>query len=359
LDKALYPKSFNSIFENLNQKLEDAKKKEYAISKANKLENEVAKLTVNISTLSANYYKSISAIDSLKQQLMKKSEREKSYLAKITELRSNLAQRNGLIVSLLDSILTIKDRITENGGENNYNIINIKPENLIDQIELLLNDNIKYIELKDEISPEEFSSILNEQNRFEENFSKIKNFISDEISSDNNSAKKRVDEISNLTSKWKETLNKKLTEQFRKVFYAHGVKLDSVNSFDDLFQSILDYAEKKSIEAGTHFERLHNYKVFVDTLWNIEIMQKWGNTLQKDGLLDAEEIKTVENINADWKLRLEKTTPIWLYIIISFILGTIVTYVVAQAKRNKYKRLGVAKKKKREYEEKKKKERGY
>jgi len=359
LDRALYPKTFNSIFENLKQKLQDSKKKEYAIKKANELKDEVSKLKESVAILAENYYKSFSSIDSLKQQLMQRAEREKIYLNKIAELRGNLSKRNGLIVSLLDSILTIKDRLTANSIESDYNIINLKPDNLFDQIELLLRDNIKYLELKTKLSPDEFISIFEEQKRFEENFNKLNNDILDKITHENYPVEKKKQEIIILTSRWEETLQKKLTEQFRNIFYTHGIVLDSTDSFDGFFQSLLDYAEKKSIEAGTHFERLHNYKVFVDTLWNIEILKKWSSALEKAELLNAEKINTVRSLNADWKQRLEKTTPIWLYILISFILGTIVIYIVAQAKRNKYKRLAVAKKKKREYEEKKKKERGY
>jgi hypothetical protein len=290
---------------------------------------------------------------------MQKVEREKMLLKKITELKENLAKRNSLIVNLLDSVLTINERALDNGGESNYNQINIKPDNLFDQLEVLLNDNIKYLEQIDKLSPEEFSSIFDEQNRFEENFGKISMHILKKISPENYPVEKKKEEVIALTSRWKENLQKKLTGQFLSTFNVHGVKLDSKDSFDGFFQSILDYVEKKSIEAGTHFERVHNYKVFVDTLWNMDIMKNWSPVLEKAGLLNAEEINTVQKLNADWKQRNEKTTPIWLYIIISFILGTIVIYIVAQAKRNKYKRLGVARKKKREYEEQKKKERGY
>jgi hypothetical protein len=359
LDKALYPKTFDSTIENLKQKLYDKKEKELAINKANKLEGEVSKLKSAISNLAKDYTTTLSSIDSVKGVLMQKVEREKMLLKKITELKENLAKRNSLIVNLLDSVLTINERALDNGGESNYNQINIKPDNLFDQLEVLLNDNIKYLEQIDKLSPEEFSSIFDEQNRFEENFGKISMNILKKISPENYPVEKKKEEVIALTSRWKENLQKKLTGQFLSTFNVHGVKLDSKDSFDGFFQSILDYVEKKSIEAGTHFERVHNYKVFVDTLWNMEIMKNWSPVLEKAGLLNAEEINTVQKLNADWKQRNEKTTPIWLYIIISFILGTIVIYIVAQAKRNKYKRLGVARKKKREYEEQKKKERGY
>ncbi len=355
LDKALYPKSFDSEIEMLKKKLSDAKKKNELYSQTIKLEKEVSQLQNSLNTLSSGYYASFKIIDSLKSVLTKNSKQQQLLIAKYKELKKNLNERNALISNLLDSLLIVNNTNSETPDQNErLNYLNIESANIIDGIINLINDNINYLKINRNIQPDEFVKLLKEEKLFSKNFNKIPNTLWENWLGDNLTVEEFKQKINSLSDKWETTIEKAIVFQLQNLFTSHNIQLDSAQTFDNFFQLVIDYAEKKSIEAGTYYERLHNYKVFVDTLWNKEFMQKWATPLEQAGLLSANEIIAVQTLNADWKDRLDKKTPIFLYLIISFIMGTILIYIVTQAKRNKFKRLGKAKKKKKEYEKMKK-----
>lgn len=355
LDKALYPDNFDSIIEKLKRKVFDKEKEIKLYTKTAKLKNQVSKLERSINALSSGYYKSVKTIDSLNNALIIKSEREKLLKRQIADMQKNLNDRNNLITGLLDTLLLVKNRTaTEPELEGTSNYIKINGDNLIGQMITLLNDNISYLTIQKEISPHEYDEIIKEQKLFDESFNKIPDAVWKQLLGENADITNFKKNVNQLSARWKKQIDKSLTARLYEIFAEHKVKLDSAETFDDLLQSLFDYAEKKSIEAGSHYERLHNYKVFADTLWNREFLKNWAPILEQNGFISADDITSMQNLNSDWLERANKKTPLLLYLIISFILGTILIYIIAAAKRNKYKHLGIAKKKKREYEEKKK-----
>ncbi len=355
LNKALYPEKFDSTIEKIKNELSEKRKEIQILSNSSKLEKQVSELERSINSLSSGYYASVEAIDSLKKALIVKSRREKLLLQKIDELKKNLDERNNLFQNLLDSLLLVKTgKVSDSGFEETSKLLNINGNNLIEEMITLLNDNISYVRIKKSIPPNEYDEIIKEQKRFDENFKKVPDDVWQKLLGENSDIQKFKENVAKLSKRWENEINKSLTNRIYSLFAQHKVKLDSADNFHDLLQSMFDYAEKKSIEAGTHFERIHNYKVFADTLWNQIFLKNWAPILETNGFISSEDISVMQNLNDDWLERANKKTPLLLYLIISFILGTILIYVIAAAKRNKYKRLGIARKKKREYEEKKK-----
>ncbi len=152
LDKALYPDTFESTFEKVNNKIEVAKTKLTKIDdlqvEVTDLKGKLEELKEYVNRLSEDYYTTLREVVSLRESSKRDRKTADSLKSLLSKLRDNSKKRNSLIDELANSLFFDNAHSVEsmNDAEKKELFVKFKSSNMLDNIKRLISDNIQFME---------------------------------------------------------------------------------------------------------------------------------------------------------------------------------------------------------------------
>ncbi|MFA3783247.1 hypothetical protein ABRY23_09315 [Melioribacteraceae bacterium 4301-Me] len=332
LDKSLYPESYNSAIE----KLENAillRKSDF--SQIVELKTQVDTLKSRITILNEKNASLLLQIKELQLSQKKDKQTIASLQKLVATLRANLLQRDELVRNIVDSLLVsfVKAPSSMSDAEK-QNIFNkIDSGNLFYNIERAISDNIQFLSVTS-LTPDDLNEIKKQHKEFSGLWKKIGSKLS-EVYLNKSEKIREISLIDNMFEQWNQKINEEIWSSINKEFRSKDIPLLAFNNGDEFTVSISNYIddEIKNLSVRRKSEALKTFDTFTDSVWFGKIKPIWVPLLINNNLLTEAQKDTIENRIAQWKEKVEPSgIPIWIYIIAALL---ILSFFIALFRRNK------------------------
>ena len=333
LDKSLYPDDLNGSIDKLNNSLTTRSEDFTQIST---LKVQVTQIQSQLDSLNTKNADLLSQI----QQMKESNSKDVSKLSSdIRELRSSLAKRDKIIMSMLSGMLPSSSM--ENGNLTNSEKQQLysetKKANVIANIKKAIDDNIKFLSVTN-LTPADLNSMKKQQAEFENIWHNVGPSIAD-IYSEKKDNTQSVNDVDAVFANWNNTMDQVAWKSIRQKFSDNGIALNNFSNGDEFVQAMNSYIDdeiKNSKANGSDAKTL--YSVFADSVWSNQIRPAWIPYLVSNKLLTNADDDRIEAKIDQWKDTLFQTNYTWLYIILG-VLALIIIVSLVKAFSSKKKRV--------------------
>ena len=333
LDKSLYPYDFNGAIANLDNALA-LRKKDF--TKISTLQTQVIGLTVQIDTLNKRNSDLLDRIQLLEIQSEKDEKTIKKLKKNISNLIVSLHKRDGLIMSMLDSLMPpeIREKTGLSKSEKQKVYSEAKKQNVISNIKRAIEDNIKFLEVTT-LNPTDINNIKKQERQFE----MIWNGMASKFTELYSEKRKRVEDITEINAKfaqWKNALQQEAWNSIKQEFADHNVILNEFHSGDQFTNVMTMYINDEIKNAGIkQAQSKTDFELFADTLWFGIVKPKWVPYLTDNQMLTVPQKNLIEARLTQWSYIVKPNNTNWWYIIIAILVVGSLVIVLRKVAANK------------------------
>ncbi len=346
LDKALYPETFESTFQKINNKIDVIKGKLSQISdlevEVTDLKGKLEELKEYVNRLSEDYYSTLREVVSLRESNKRDRKTIDSLNSLMKKLRENSKQRNSLIDELANSLFFSNEKSVEsmNEVEKKELFIKFKSSNMLENIKRLITDNTRYIE-SGAFTTKQLDEFKEEQKEFRSRWKAIGSKIAQVYAT----PKEKDAELSNveaLLNKWDGSIDQNIWQNIDVQFRLKDITLESFNNGDEFYNAITSYIDKqiKNVEQKSSEERHNAYNTFADSVYYKNIADTWIPLLTRYKMLNDEQVESIDKKMDEWYDSLGEAMPNWIYMLVIgvLVLVVIVLIVMLTVKNNQLKK---------------------
>jgi len=318
LDKSLYPDNFDKTFEKLNLSFV-IRNQDFTTIDILQIEN--LKLKEQVVLLNKRNTLLMNKIQEFEYS-------DKKDVGKITELeevvkalKRSLRKRDELIISIVDSLLPqpLMEQSQLSLQERNAIYVEAEKNNVLSNVKLALQDNIKFLELTS-LESGDLIEIKKQQNQFVKFWQDTGPKIVDIYAGENNKGKE-IKEIDSLFSIWDFTLEQEVWKNIREQFTYNNINLIEFTNGEEFTNVISSYIDDaiKNIGVKSSEESNFTYSSFSDSTWFKVISPKWIPYLIDNKMLDVSQNRKIVDKISDWKGRLTPTSFDWVYVLVAIL----------------------------------------
>ncbi|HEX2983996.1 MAG TPA: hypothetical protein VHO28_10685 [Ignavibacteriales bacterium] len=328
LDKALYPETFESSFQNLERKLQAVT---ISTTQITELKTEVGKLTDIVTKLSQENNTLYDQIKQLQGQRAKDVKSLDSLNRLVERLRANIRRRDELILNVVDSLFLQFGHKTGNLTEMEQGQIAQKLEttNLFDNLKRMINDNMRFLDAT-ELAPGELSQMKKEQNTLESRWKKMGPQLADIYIAGKQNRENAKSDVDNLLRSWEREIDGEIWSSIDDAFKQRNIFLNPYNNGDEFANSISAYVENQiqNPEGLPADQRFANRNLFIDSVWNKDLNETWMPVLLENNLLTEAQKDSIQAKIDEWGENVKEPVNIWVYVAAGVILLLLIVLIV-------------------------------
>jgi hypothetical protein len=330
LNKSLYPDNFEKSFDKLNLAFVI---RNQDFTTIDILQTENLQLKEQIIVLNNRNSELMNKIQDIELSVKKDKNKTNELKNLVAELKKSLNKRDELIFSIVDSLMPklMKEKNLLTSKEQGDLYVEAEKNDLITNIKKSLRENIRFIYLTS-LDPDDLKDIKKQQTEFSNFWQDAGVKLVDIYASKDNKSTSFAD-IDSLYLRWKESIETTAWINIRQEFaYNHIVLIEfySSNLFTEVLTSYID-DEIRNIGVKSNYESEINYKMFVDSTWNMVMLEKWIPYLIDENILTIEQKNIIEAKINDWNARLTPESYEWIYYIV--IIAAVAGLVFMNRKR--------------------------
>ncbi|MDZ7764343.1 MAG: hypothetical protein U5K00_07930 [Melioribacteraceae bacterium] len=311
LDKSLYPDNFTSTFEKLSGKIISRRENFSDVgdlqAKVVSLQNQLDQLSDENSRLlkQIKEYQKVGGTDRASVNELRRL---------VSDLRTKLKQRDELVRSIVDSLLSdyVRHPMSLNDAEKQAIYEKVETGNLFYNIERTVRDNLEYLKVST-FTPEQLSDLKEDQSEFYKMWKRVGPRLA-QLYKEQGDQTGEVAYISNMFSEWEQKLDERIWGRIEQAFSKHDIKL-SFDNGKEFTQVFVNFIEEKS-DGASEVE----YKNFRDSLWIAELKVNWLPKLIDNEMLTVEQRDQMEEAVESWEAKYESDTSWYWYVLIGFVL---------------------------------------
>jgi hypothetical protein len=328
LDKALYPETFESSFQNLERKLQAVT---ISTTQITELKTEVGKLTDIVTKLSQENNTLYDQIKQLQGQRAKDVKSLDSLNRLVERLRANIRRRDELILNVVDSLFLQFGHKTGNLTEMEQGQISQKLEttNLFDNLKRMINDNMRFLDAT-ELAPGELSQMKKEQNTLESRWKKMGPQLADIYIAGKQNRENAKGDVDNLLRSWEREIDGEIWSSIDEAFKQRNIFLTPYNNGDEFANSISAYVDNQiqNPEGLPADQRFANRNLFIDSVWNKDLNETWMPVLLENNLLTEAQKDSIQAKIDEWGENVKEPVNIWVYVAAGVILLLLIVLIV-------------------------------
>ncbi|HEX3074475.1 MAG TPA: hypothetical protein VHP30_12765 [Ignavibacteriales bacterium] len=328
LDKALYPETFESSFQNLERKLQAVT---ISTTQITELKTEVGKLTDIVTKLSQENNTLYDQIKQLQGQRAKDVKSLDSLNRLVERLRANIRRRDELILNVVDSLFLQFGHKAGNLTEMEQGQIAQKLEttNLFDNLKRMINDNMRFLDAT-ELAPGELSQMKKEQNTLESRWKKMGPQLADIYIAGKQNRENAKSDVDNLLRSWEREIDGEIWSSIDDAFKQRNIFLNPYNNGDEFANSISAYVENQiqNPEGLPADQRFANRNLFIDSVWNKDLNETWMPVLLENNLLTEAQKDSIQAKIDEWGENVKEPVNIWVYVAAGVILLLLIVLIV-------------------------------
>lgn len=333
LDHALYPETFASSLEELEQEARNAEHKLLII------EGQGEKLT-NLSDELAKYRSEIDHLnnrtDSLRTLIANSEQSERQLAGLVERYRKSIEQRDEFVLHMIDSLFVtyrdMKGSFFTELKEEDRSIEN--SDNPLEVILTVIDENIQILKTDDgSLQTEDYLRMYVVQSRFDEVWNKIGSDLS-ALYGGNDPEQWKANVEDRLVD-WKASASKNMWASIDEHLEQNNVDLgafDNNESFYKAIDSFISKATDASRDKVVTKENYDDFQQFYD-FWNNKIKSDWGEFVQEGEVLTMAQISTIDTEMMSWRDE-AKPRSFVIPILFGLSLITIVGLIIVLARKN-------------------------
>jgi phosphoglycolate phosphatase-like HAD superfamily hydrolase len=332
LDRSLYPENFQKIIDNLNNYITIRKGDFVQIEE---LQTEVVTLRTEIDELNKKNAELLNKIYTLELQRKKDAKTIERLQSLVAELRASLAQRDELVLAIIDSLMPKIDVDTRalTDAEKQNIASETESRNVVYLVKKSLRDNIRFLEITT-LKPADIETIKKQQDNFVSLWQRIGPKLTD-IYAAKPEKSNELRQIDALFTNWKNNLRREVWESIREDFSVGGISLRRFNSGEEFTNTISNYIDEeiKSYGVKSEEESKRVYSVFTDSIWFKTINTDWMPYLIDNKMITLEQKDLIDQKINQWKDLVAPSYNIWIYISVAAVLILIALIYFMRSKR--------------------------
>jgi len=301
------------------------------------LTTEVGSLKDKVSELSQQNEGLISQI----KQLNIKSAKDAATIASLTklvsQLRSNIEQRDELVRGIVDSLLQefVKTPGTLNEAEKQAVFKKVDNGNLFYNIERTISDNIQFMKVT-QMTADDLSK-MKEQYR---GFNKVWRQVGPKLAEVYLGRRDKAAQVANIDvmfTDWNLRINEEMWGQVNKLFRNYRLALLPFKSGDQFVNSVTSFVddELKNYGIKSKTESENTFFAFTDSVYFKTVQPVWVPVLIENNLMTEANKDSVEKRIATWKEKVAPPSKMnWAYILGAVVIvGLVAAYFMKGKKK--------------------------
>ncbi len=320
LDKSLYPDDYNKTIENLREQLKSRREN---FASVGLLKAQIISLQNQLETLNEENTRLLEQIK--EYQSVGGSDRASVTELRrlVSDLREKLKQRDVLVRSLVDSLLSdyVNHPMRLNEVEKQELYDKVETGNLFFNIEKTLRDNMEFLRVS-EFTPEQLGDVKEDQVNFNKMWKRVGPQLAN-LYKEQGDQTGEVAYISNMFSEWEEQVNERIWNRVSYVFRDAGAELQSFNDGDEFTSSFINYVDEASTSATEK-----EFEQFRDSVWIAEMKANWFPVLVDNEMITVAQKDEMQSAVDNWGNKYDTGTPYYWYILLAFVLIVIVIFII-------------------------------
>jgi hypothetical protein len=338
LDKALYPDGFDKKIQDARLQLRLAQDKlgviESQVARIAELRAQVEFLTDQVEKLSgenSNLLKQIQRMSAAKTK-----ETIDSLQNLISQLRSNIRQRDQLIFALVDSLFLQYDKdVNSLKDVEKGNIAGrLEKGNVFTNIKKSIRDNVQFLE-STSLTGRDVAEVAKQQRRFEVQWQSFGKKLA-AIYASNKKGMNEVAQIDTMLADWGRRTQSMFWRQLNLQFRDRGYAVKEFTNGQEFYQNLSAFIddEIKNVRAESDDTRYKRYVIFSDSVWNGDVKPNWIPLLiEKGELTDSLNEQLEDKVNS-WRKAVQPPQTV-MYILIALVLGLIAWFAYKRRQKGK------------------------
>ena len=334
LDNALYPQTYESSIESLQQRARVAEHKLLIIENQ---DEKLTQLSRELSTYKSEIAHLNSRTDSLRNAILASEESESNLSQLVERYRESMEQRDEFVLNMIDSLfITYKDmqgkalaEFTEENAERTLQ----QQDNPLRVIESVIEENIQILKSKDgSLQTEDYLRMYVVQSRFTEVWNQIGDDLTRIYGGNNQTQWKR--NIESKLGDWKASASKNMWASMDEYLERNNVDLGAFDNNESFYKSIdafISNATDASREKVITKENYENFQAFYD-FWNGKIKSEWGKFVQEGEVLTMSQISSIDSEIMNWRDE-AKPKSFLIPILFGLSLLTVVGLIIVLARK--------------------------
>ncbi|MCL6098578.1 MAG: DUF3450 domain-containing protein [Bacteroidetes bacterium] len=334
LDKSLYPETFESSFTKIERALE-VRKGDF--TQIVELKTQVGTLQDQVSELSQQNEGLIVQIKQLQLKSTKDAQTIASLQKLVSQLKSNIAQRDELVRGLVDSLLAefVKTPGTLNEVEKQAIFNKVDSGNLFYNIERTISDNIQFMKVT-QTTPDDLSNMKKQYADFNKVWRQIGPKLADVYLNKRDKAAE-IANIDNMFADWNSKINDEIWGQVNRLFREKQLPLLPFRNGGQFVNSVSSFVddELKNLPVKGSSQAEKTFYMFTDSVYFKTVQPTWIPILIENNMMSSANKDTIEKRISTWK---EKVAPAskwnWVYFVGGFIIiALLVAYFMKGRKK--------------------------
>ena len=312
LDKSLYPDDFTSSIQNLENKL---KSRRDNFADVGLLEAQIVSLQNQLDQLNEENTNLLNRIKEYQNVGGSNAASVNELRRMVSDLKTKLKQRDELVRSIVDSLLSdyVNHPMTLNEAEKQQIYEKVETGNLFYNIEKTVRDNLEYLKVS-KFTPDELGEVKEDQVQFSQMWRRVGPRLSD-LYREQGDQTGEVAYITNLFSEWEQKLDERIWDRVSQSLRDANVELQSFDNGDEFTSSLLTYIDNEKTSASEI-----EYKQFRDSVWIAQMKTSWLPVLVDNEMITVAQRDEMQNAIDKWGGMYETETPYYWYVLIGFIL---------------------------------------
>lgn len=320
LDKSLYPETFETSFAKIERTLE-VRKGDF--TQIVELKTQVGTLQDKVSELSQQNEGLIVQIKQLQLKSTKDAQTIASLQKLVSQLKSNIAQRDELVRGLVDSLLAefVKTPSTLNEVEKQAIFTKVDSGNLFYNIERTISDNIQFMKVT-QTTPDDLSNMKKQYADFNKVWRQIGPKLADVYLNKRDKATE-IANIDNMFADWNSKINDEIWGQVNRLFREKQLPLLPFRNGGQFVNSVSSFVddELKNLPVKGSSQAKETFYMFTDSVYFKTVQPTWIPILIENNMMSSANKDTIEKRISTWK---EKVAPAskwnWVYFVGGFII---------------------------------------
>ncbi len=309
------------------------------------LTTEVGSLKDKVSELSQQNEGLISQIKQLNIRSAKDAATITSLTRLVSQLRSNIEQRDELVRGIVDSLLQefVKTPGTLNDAEKQVIYKRVDNGNLFYNIERTISDNVQFMKVT-QMKAEDLSKMKEQYKDFNKVWRQVGPKLA-EVYLNRRDKAAQVANIDAMFTDWNIRINDEMWGQVNKLFRDYKLALLPFKGGEQFVNSVTSFVddEIKNYGVKSKTESENTFFAFTDSVYFKTVQPVWVPVLIENNLMTEANKDSVEKRIATWK---EKVAPAskmnWVYIVSGVV---IIALFIAYFMKGKKKQVTVDEKK--------------
>lgn len=328
LDKSLYPGNYTSTFNKLENEIESRR---VGLSQISELQEEVLILKSEIQIMNERNADLLSRIKEY-QAIGGKDTKSLTELRNLVDdLRKSLKQRDELVRSIVDSLLSdfIKHPMSLNAAEKQNIFDKIETGNLFYNIEKTVRDNMDFLNVT-ELDPQDLGELKEDQVRFYNMWKKMGPRLAD-VYIERGQRAGEVAYITNLFAQWNQKLDAQIWERVHRTLKEDNVQVRRFQDGNEFTRIMKEYINERKLDASEN-----EFNNFEDLVWTRSLKTDWIPILVDNGMVTVQQRDEIQEAVDQWSELYDSETSIYWYIaIVVIIILFLIFFIPKWKKKNK------------------------